>query len=423
VLPQSTPASELERDLDLDPAELAFSSRRQPWRVRHLMYLVAVVAGLLWLGLLISDSVVIVFLLILGLAVILFVAAMGACVIVARGGATRQDSLLWILAIAAEKEMPLAPAVVAFADQYRGLSYRRIIDLAAQLNWGTMLPEALERTRKVVSRDAVLLAWVGQAAGMLPKALRMAAGSRSSHLPIWTSIAARLSYILLLLLAMQAVSGLVLYFIIPKFEAIFSDFGTALPGVTILVIESTHFVLRYGWPVLLIPVIEVVLLVALPFSFLNWGNYSVPYFDHLLRRRHTALVLRSLALAVEGNKPVLLGVSTLARHYPTFWMRRRLIGVEADVRQGVDWIQALWRHGLIRPADAEVLQSAAAVGNLGWALSELAETTERRLAIRFQAVVQTLFPLVVVMLGMVVFILAVAYFLPLVQLIQRVTDL
>ncbi len=70
------------------------------------------------------------------------------------------------------------------------------MDLAARLNWGTTLPEALERSRKLVSRDAVFLAWVGQAAGRLPRALRMAATTRSTQLPIWTAIAARLSYIL-----------------------------------------------------------------------------------------------------------------------------------------------------------------------------------------------------------------------------------
>jgi len=420
---QTRPASERERDLEVSPAQFALSPRSEPWRVRHLMYLVAVVAVLLWLGVLVADSPFIIGLVILGCGVLLFAGAMSACVIVARRWSTRQDSLLSVLAIAAEKQMPLAPAVVAFADQFRGVSHRRIMDLAARLNWGSMPAEALEGASKVVSRDAVLLAWVGQAAGMLPKALRMAAASRSSHLPVWAAIAARLSYILMLLMGMQTVTGFIMYYIIPKFEAIFKDFGLALPSITILVIEFCHFIIKYGWPALLILLIEVVLLIALPFSCLAWGNYTVPLFDRLLGRRHTALVLRSLSLVVEGNKPILLGISTLASHYPTFWIRRRLIGVESDVRQGVDWIQALWRHRLIRAADAEVLQSAAAVGNLSWALAELAETTERRLATRFQVAVQTLFPLVVVMLGMLVFILAVAYFLPLVQLIQRVTDL
>jgi len=421
--PRSKPVGEEGLGLELDPAQLAFSPRREPWRVRHLMYLVAIVAGLLWVGILLAGSLMIVSLLIMGGAAILFAAAMGAFFIVARRRSTRQDSLLSVLAIAAEKEMPLAPAVVAFADQYSGRSHQRVMNLAAQLNWGNMLPEALERANKVVTRDAVLLAWVGQAAGMLPKALRIAAAARSSYLPLWTAIAGRLSYIAGLLLTMQVIAGFVMYYIIPKFEAIFKDFGVSLPRITILLIEACHFMVKYGYPVALVPLIELALLIALPFSFLTWGNYSVPVFDRLLGRRHTALVLRSLALVVDGEKPISLGISTLANHYPTFWIRRRLIAVESDVRQGVDWIQALWRHGLIRAADAEVLSSATAVGNLGWALSELAETTERRLATRVRAMVQTLFPLVVVMLGMMVFFMAVAYFLPLVQLIKRLTEI
>ena len=76
---------------------------------------------------------------------------------------------------------------------------------------------------------------------------------------------------------------------------------------------------------------------------------------------------------------------------------------------------------MIRAADAAVLTSAESVGNLAWALEELAETAERRLATRIQLVIQTFFPLVVIILGMLVFILATAYFLPLVTLIQNLT--
>ena len=61
----------------------------------------------------------------------------------------------------------------------------------------------------------------------------MAATSRSSQLPIWTAITARLSYILALLLAMQSIVAFILYFIMPKFEAIFKDFNVPLPPVTV----------------------------------------------------------------------------------------------------------------------------------------------------------------------------------------------
>jgi type II secretory pathway component PulF len=196
-----------------------------------------------------------------------------------------------------------------------------------------------------------------------------------------------------------------------------------LPRITVSIVEGSQAIIRYGGPFLLLPFFEVGLLIFIPVSFLAWGDYRVPLFDRLMRRRHTALILRSLSLFVEANKPLALGLSTLADHYPTYWVRSNLIRADKEVRQGVDWIEALWRHGLVRATDGEVLASAREAGNLAWALAELASTSERRFATRFQAFVQSFFPLVVITLGMVVFIVAAGLFVPLVQLIQRVTEL
>ena len=75
---------------------------------------------------------------------------------------------------------------------------------------------------------------------------------------------------------------------------------------------------------------------------------------------------------------------------------------------------------MIRAADAEVLASAAAVGNLALGAGRAGRNQPSggwRPDSRWS--IQTLFPLVVVMLGMVVFFLAMAYFLPLVKLITE----
>jgi type II secretory pathway component PulF len=219
---------------------------------------------------------------------------------------------------------------------------------------------------------------------------------------------------------METVASFLLYFIIPKLEAIFKDFNLPLPQITIWTIQASHVIIKYFYLFSPFFLIELFLLIYIPVAFLT-GNYSLPLFDRLLRRRHTALILRSLALVVEADKPISLGLSTLSCHYPKRWVRRELAAVESDVQQGADWIESLLQHGLIRSTEAEVLRSSAAVGNLAWALAELAETTDRRLANRVQAWVQFLFPLVVLALGFLVFLFAMAYFAPLVTLITELS--
>jgi type II secretory pathway component PulF len=241
-------------------------------------------------------------------------------------------------------------------------------------------------------------------------------------LPIWTAIASRLAYLVLMLCGLQTIFAFLVFAILPKFEAIFSDFGVALPAVTILTIRASHWIVRNSPLFVWLPVCEFALLIFLPFSFMGWGNYNIPLFDRMLGRRHTALLFRSLSLVVHADKPIEFGLTLLADHYPTAWVRRRLVAARTDVRQGADWIESLWRYHLIRESDGEVLRSAAAVGNLGWALDELAESSERKLAIKFQLFIHTLFPVTVLMLGLVVFITALGYFAPLVKIISEISD-
>ena len=210
--------------------------RDEGWRLWHMFVLVVAIALILWLYVTMGAIVVV------GGVVLLLAIGVGGAVVFARRRNTQQDSLLWILAIAAERGMPLAPTV-AFAGQYRGKYRRRILNLAAQLDCRQLGSQAFERVPAVVSRDAVLLAYVGQQTGRLPQALRIGGPVPAQQLPIWTAIAGRFAYLLGLLLAMQAICGFLLYFIVPKFEAIFKDFGVPLPAVTIALIESSHWIM------------------------------------------------------------------------------------------------------------------------------------------------------------------------------------
>ena len=122
---------------------------------------------------------------------------------------------------------------------------------------------------------------------------------------------------------------------------------------------------------------------------------------------------------VEAGKPIEAGLSILASHYPTWWVRRKLIKADAAVRRGEPWIDALWRQGLIRPTDAEVLARRPEVGNLAWAMRELPRPASAGWRFGSRPSSRRSFPWWWSASGAVVFFLAVAFFAPLVELIRR----
>ena len=157
------------------------------------------------------------------------------------------------------------------------------------------------------------------------------------------------------------------------------------------------------------------------FRYIGWIHWELPGTRRLVQRLHTAAILDALALAVERGRPLLDSIIALADSYPHEWIRRRLYRAAHDVYAGEDWSGSLFRHGLLGRADLAVLQAAGRVGNLPWAMKEMAQSSRRRVVYRLQALVQMLFPVVILGLAAFVMFYVVAMFLPLISLIQRLT--
>ena len=385
---------------------------RQGFRVQHLMYAIGICALVAWMTIIaglwfLTGSI---FLLVAG--------AIGLAMVVVRRGVMQQESLLWALAIASERSMPLAPAALAFSDQFSG-SYRIKVQIFAhELEKGTPFPLALNLVGGLLNAESELLARVGWATGTLSKALRLAASAKASRQAAWAGLAGRFAYFAFVIFNIQVVSGIIVYLIAPKFRAIFADFGIALPRVTVLTLQATDFLSRYFYLSFPLLVIQVVAFALVPLALLGLFHMNVPLVDYLFRRRHSALILRSLSLTTEGGRPIGEGLEILAADYPSSWVRKRLVLVRQDVERGIDWVDSLGDHGLLRPADEAVLSSSQRASNLPWALREMAEANERRLGYRLQLLSQILFPIMILALGLAVLVFAVAYFSPVVKLIE-----
>jgi type II secretory pathway component PulF len=335
----------------------------------------------------------------------------------------RRDALLATLAITVERGMPLSAALEALADQQRGRPRRRLLELTRLLNEGAPLPQALALVPGILPRDAEVAIGVGWTSGCLAGALREAADTRAPGRAMRAEIAPRLAYLIGVQLIMRLITSFVLFFITPKLEAIYFDFGLGLPRMTVGVIVASRWIIKWGWPILLLMTIcELTLVVLLPFSLAGWLGADFFGVDRLFRSRHTAPVLRGLAWMVEGGKPFPSGVATLIRCYPAGWVQGRLTLALHDLSGGADVWKALRDRTLIGPADAAILESAHRVGNLPWALREAANGAARRSSVRIQGWIHLLTTLAVLALGLSVLVLATAFFLPLVTLIESLAS-
>lgn len=331
--------------------------------------------------------------------------------------ATQQEALLWVLAVAAEKRMPLAPGIEAVADQYGGLLRRQAQALAAWLKAGILLPEALERLPGVLPIWSMTLVRVGADSGVLSAALHEAAEMRSARRGPKHPVIGKIAYLIGVLLLMQAIVAFLLIFVMPKFEVIFRDFGIRLPRATAILTAFSHAIAQSQLlPYLMLA--EFIFLLCLLLQYLGWLPVRLPLVDRLARRRHAGLILRTLAIVVEGGQPLTPALKALSRYYPQRWVKRKLVKAHYATAEGTNWYDGLHAQRLVTAPECAVLASAERAGNLPWAMRELADSGERRLVYRLQVCSQLLFTFVVLSLGALVFFVAIAYFMPLLSLIE-----
>lgn len=358
----------------------------------------------------------------------------------------QQDELLAVLTATAEADLPLAGGVAAYradrrprplAGWLRWTSFvalplyayariwvgwrpfdRLIADLSDRLATGAPLSDALRATPGVAAREVRLAAAVGEATGSLGPALRAADRERWSA--AWLEVAPRVLYPLLVLLFVSGLTAFLMEFILPKFKKIFSEFGQSLPQTTRYLGDAWDSLGSFE-PLVLLAVALPVLVAAAVFSpTLRW---HAPVVGGLYRWGVQAEVLRTLGrlLAVGRTVPEALAFLAAADDLPAV-ARRGLRAAAARVRRGEPLDAALAATGLLPPNAAPLVRSAERVRNLPWALVELGDHLAGRAVRLVRRLSLVVSPVLVALVGAVVGFIAVAMFLPLIQLITGLTE-
>lgn len=351
-----------------------------------------------------------------------YLPVVGGVIVAGRHRAERRDMVVRMLAVAVEQGMPLSQAFLAMSEQERGRPRVRLAAIARLLEAGAPLPEALALVPGALPVDVATLVGAAWKTGQLARALGESPPAATELKQMRTAVAIRVGYLLTVALAGQVIVGFIMYFVMPKMEAIHMGFGLRLPAVTIALIGASHWLVRFGWPfALLLAIADVPVPIIVPLCIGGWVEGRSLGLDRFFPSRHLAPVLRALAWMVESGQPLPSGIAALFRYHPSGWVRGRLLQVLHEVGAGDDPWDSLRRAGLLRRSDVAVIQSAARVGNLAWAVRETADSAERRAIRRLHAWLHALTVFCLLGAGAVVLLVATSIFVPLVSLLKHIT--
>jgi len=326
-------------------------------------------------------------------------------------------ALLWTVAISAERGAPLDQAIDAFAAERYDRLGDRAMHVAERLRAGERLPAAFKTAGVRLRSDAMLAIGIGEATGDIGGSLRtLLENQRQEGAPL-RKVVERMLYLIWLSIFLFFILLFLCRKVIPVFARIFEDFGMELPRITLIAIGAANTVL-FWLPLLgCMAPLGILLLLAVFGATPLWA----PIFGRMSSRRESGVLMRGLACAMRCGFPLTRALELLAATHPRWMIQQRLQRAHARVVQGESWITSMRETRLLSVTDAAVLAPAERAGNLIWALEEMADRQVRINVQWLQFFANTLFPIVLGLIGGVVAIFVIGLFLPLVGLINGLT--
>jgi len=289
--------------------------------------------------------------------------------------------------------------------------------VADLLDDGASLEEALQAVPGVVSPDTLLAVGVGEYTGRL--ALSLYKSARKAEDDFWMVVLPRLLYPVVLLVFIGVITSFLMIYIVPKYKAIFRDFGLRLPEVTESVIDVADLLGSLG--ILIFPLFffSIAFLFLCCSSTFCWYCPGLSQFYRMSRRSH---LLRMLSVMLDAGLPAPTAVEELAQSgFFRGVLYRRLRNVVQELDQGQPLAETLYRGGFLSWAMVPLVKSAEKIRNLPWVLSELGDNLAKRMVRRILRLSQLFAPISVLAVGVLVGTLVLGFFMPLIKLITELS--
>lgn len=280
--------------------------------------------------------------------------------------------------------------------------------LRDKVRQGSALSRAMMGSEGVFPPMASAMAEAGEASGKLDESLGRLAETLDRAEALRQTIVSSLVYPALLLVVATGVILVMLLFVVPQFEELFSDTpGAKLPFMTQVVMGASHFVRVYG----LVAALGLVVGGVVLYRWLHRPHIrrafhqrvlSVPALGTVIRNAETARFARTLGSLLDGGVPLPTALGIAQRSIGNVHMSESIDRVTRGLKQGGGLSGPLAATGLFPPMALSFLRTGEETAQLGMMLNRLADVLDRDVRTAIQRMIAFLTPAITVLMGAVV---------------------
>jgi len=314
--------------------------------------------------------------------------------------------------------VPILKSLSALQESATQVGFANMLrDVRTSLDTGRDLSTAMRRHPKVFSPFYVSMVRVGELTGALEEVFLRLFNHLEFEREIKDKVTQALRYPMFVVVVMSVALVIVNIFVIPAFARIFANFKAELPLMTRVLLGFSNFMVEY-WPALLGVVIGAIVLsrvwVGTPAGRYAWDRVKIriPIAGTIILKATLARFARTLSIALKSGVPIVQGLSVVAQVVDNAYVGQRIEQIRDGVERGETLLRTTVTTGVFTPVVLQMIAIGEESGELDDLLREVAEMYQREVEYDLKNFSAQIEPILIVLLGILVLILALGVFLP-----------
>jgi len=314
--------------------------------------------------------------------------------------------------------IPIVQAIGGLVEHARSpVLAEALKDIMLRLSAGTPLATAMGAHPDIFSELFIGLVHVGESTGRLDEAFDKLLHHLEVERETRSRVSQALRYPLMVFGAMAVAMFIINLFVIPAFAGVFKKLGADLPWPTKILMATSEFTVQYWWLIILITVSSIVMF--LRYIKTKDGRYwwdtkkiGFPIIGSIFEKTALSRFTRSFAMMFESGVPILQSLTivegTVGNKY--------ISGCIADMKRGIEHGDSLARTAaatnMFTPLILQMISIGEETGSIDTLLHDVSDFYEEEVDYELKQLSDAIEPIILVILGIMVLVLALGVFLP-----------
>ncbi len=322
--------------------------------------------------------------------------------------------------------LPLVEALGVMVDQAEKKSVKSLMaDIREEIRGGASYSAVLGRYPREFSQIYVHMVRAGEASGALDQILFRLAEFLEKQLALKHKVTNAVLYPALMLVVGGSVLFFLMTFVVPKITAVFTSMKQALPWPTVVLMSISHFLADY-WAVILGGVVLMVWAVrramkteAGQLTADRW-LLKVPLIGQVARMVAISRLTSTLATMLASGVQLLDAMDVAKRVMNNRVLEQAVEGARQNIREGETIAEPLKRSGEFPPLVTHMIAVGERSGEMEEMLRRIGHIYDGevdRVITRFTSLLE---PIMILVMGVLVFFIVVAILLPIFEMGQMV---